>query len=126
MRNGDYGHENENSKEKCTISDESKPNNFYRKSNYHKSRIEIDKDLSESDSNDYSIEKLEIPNWDDIKLNKIEKDIYKPSTKTQNRYAQEVDAFHTKMQIKIDSNAPKPIFEFNELNGADRDADKYS
>lgn len=103
------------------MSDESSSKYFHRKSNYSRNH-QIDKDLGdvsgESDSEDYSVEQLEVPNWDDVELNKIDKDVYKPSDKTQNRQAQEVDVFRTKMQIKIDTNAPKPIFKFNELNGS--------
>lgn len=119
LRDDNYGHKNENRKEKRTISDESSSNNFHRKSNYPKRRIDNDHDddLNVSDSDDYEIEKLEIPNWDDIKLTKINRDVYQPSEKTQNRDGQEADAFRRKMQIKIETNAPMPIFEFNELNG---------
>lgn len=119
VRDVNYGHKNENWRENRTISDESSSNEFHRKSNYHKNPTDTDHDdiSNESDSDDYDIEKLEIPNWDDIKLNEMNKDVYRPSDTTQNRHAQEVDAFRNKMQIKIDANAPKPIFEFNELNG---------
>lgn len=98
---------------------ESSSNHFQRKSNYRKHQIDNDHDdgMSESDSDDYGVEKLESPNWDDTKLNRINKDVYKPSDTTQNRNAQEVDAFRMKMQIKIDTDAPKPILGFNELNG---------
>lgn len=114
-----HGHTNVNRKEKRTMPDESSSNHFHRKSNYRKHQIDNDHDdaLSESDSDDYSVDKLESPNWDDMKLNQIHKDVYKPSDKTQNRNIQEVDAFRTRMQIKVDADAPKPIFEFNELNG---------
>lgn len=97
-------YKNELWKEKRAISDESSLN--------HK----VNSDVSiGSDSDDYSIEKLETPNWDVIKLNKINKDVYRPSLESQNRLELEVDAFRTKMHIKIDSNALKPIFKFNEL-----------
>lgn len=114
-----HGHTNVNRKEKRTMPDESSSDHFHRKSSYRKQEIDNDHDddLSESDSDDYSVEKLESPNWDDMKLNQIHKDVYKPSDKTQSRNSQEVDTFRTKMQIKVDADAPKPILEFNELNG---------
>lgn len=98
-------------------SDKSRPNHFNEKSNYHKHRIGHAKDdnLNESDSDDYSIEKLEIPNWDEIELDKFNKIVYRPSERSQRRHVDEVNAFRTKMHIKIDSKAPNPIFLFNEL-----------
>lgn len=121
VRDDNYGHghkigyTNENRKEKRTMSNESSSNHFHRKSDYYKHQI--DNDHNESDSDDYSVEQLDSPNWDDVKLNKINKDIYKPSDKTENRSGQEVNAYRSKMHIKIDTDAPKPIFRFNELNG---------
>lgn len=98
----------------ANVANESSSNHFHRKR-------QIDNDhndsLSESDSEDYGVEKLESPHWNGTRLTRIVKDVYKPSDTTQNRNAHEVDAFHSKMQIKIDASAPKPILGFNELNG---------
>lgn len=114
------GYTNDSRKVKRAIIDESSSSRFQRKSNYRQIDTDgdVDDDLNNCDTDsDFSdVEQLEIPNWPEMKLNKINRDVYRPSQQTQNRHDRDVDAFRNDMHVKIDSNAPKPIFKFNELN----------
>lgn len=73
-------------------------------------------DLSGSDSDDFEVEKLETPNWNDMNLVEINDKFYKPSKETELRSADDIKAFRSKMHIKCSDGMPKPIFKFNELN----------
>lgn len=70
---------------------------------------------TESDSDDFELEELETPNWNDMELIRMDKSFYVPSDETESRSADEIDAFHLKMHIKCSKNTPKPIIKFNEL-----------
>lgn len=72
-------------------------------------------DCTESDSDDFELEELETPNWDDMNLIRMDKSFYVPSDVTESRSADEIDAFHLKMHIKCCKDTPKPIIKFNEL-----------
>lgn len=81
---------------------------------------ENENEESDIDSDDYDREPLEVPNWEDMSLVKINKEFYFPSPTTQNRSVQEIEDFQTKKQIKIVCVASNvdllPIFGFDELN----------
>lgn len=77
----------------------------------------VEDDLhSENDSDDFSLEQLEPPNWEDMNLIAIKKDFYNPSTVTENRSSDEIQEFRSKTHVTTSSGTPKPIFKFNELN----------
>lgn len=110
--------------------DKNQPVNFGKKSNKYyaiesgnrrnrkiqAATEEPDDDDSGSDSDDYKLEKLEIPNWSETDLIEINKDFYKPSKLTESRSAECIREFYSTKHIKIKSNVVKPIFKFNELN----------
>lgn len=72
-------------------------------------------DFSDNDSDDYAIDELDMPNWEDMNLVGSNKNFYKPSAETENRSAGDIHEFHAKSYIKSDANVPKPIFKFDEL-----------
>lgn len=80
------------------------------------SKIDLEESELASDSDEYGIEELETPNWDQINLPMINKDFRKVSEITQNRCTAEIDEYRKKSQIKVSSDVEKPLFKFNELN----------
>lgn len=72
-------------------------------------------DSSDIDSDDYSLEQLETPQWERMNLVKINKKCYEPGPIAEDRPITEVNEFHTIAQVKINSDSPKPIFRFDEL-----------
>lgn len=71
---------------------------------------------SDNDSDDYSIEMLEPPNWENMNLIEINKNYYRPSASTENRSTDDISDFQSKNYIEIGHNVPKPIFKFDELH----------
>lgn len=89
----------------------------HTRSNQRAQNFANDEDeLSENDSDDFSLEKLEPPNWEDMNLQAIKKGFYKSSTITENRSVEDIHEFYLRTNISINSDGPKPIFKFNELN----------
>lgn len=72
--------------------------------------------FSDNDSDDYDVEQLQAPNWEDIDLVTINKNLYKSSDVTESRSAVDIQEFRTKFHIKTSSNALSPIFRFDEIN----------
>lgn len=61
------------------------------------------------------IQKLRPLHFDADELSDLKKDFYQPSEVTKNRTEAEINQFREKHDIFVPSNAPKPIFTFNEL-----------
>lgn len=79
--------------------------------------VELNEDDSSGvDSDDFGIEKLETPNWNEIELSDINKYFYEPSVTTQSRNTKEIEEFRMTSHIQVSSNVENPIFKFNELN----------
>lgn len=85
--------------------------------NYDQQQRSVNRNNDEDDidSDDYDREPLEVPNWEDMSVVKINKEFYTPSSITENRSVREISDFQTKKQIKITCDAPKPIFGFDEI-----------
>lgn len=100
-------------------SNENHPNNVGKKQNKKNAIVFHDVEpegLSGSDSDDFEVEKLETPNWNDMNLVEINEKFYKPSEVTESRSADDIKAFRSKMHIKCSDGMPMPIFKFDELN----------
>lgn len=85
------------------------------------SKIDIDEGEDDFNSDEYGIEELESPNWDEINLPLINKDFRIVSEMTLNRNTAEIEEFRKVSQIKVSSNVEKPLFKFNELNDQSKD-----
>lgn len=101
-----------------TGKNQSQGDNKTTKSSHNAHKLNADEDdlLSGNDSDDFSLEQLEPPNWEDMNLIAIKKDFYKPSPVTENRSSAEIQEFRSKAHVTTSSDTPKPIFKFNELN----------
>ena len=68
---------------------------------------------------DWDFDQLEERNWNEVKLVRLQKNVYKPLDIVNERSQEDVDAFRAKNQITIASDKttnliPNPIFEFEE------------
>lgn len=82
----------------------------------HRTSERAAEDISDEESDDDDLNELKAPNWDEIKLPKINKNIYQPSVLTESRSNKQLDAYRLKHQITVPQSSPKPVFTFDELN----------
>lgn len=88
-----------------------------QKAAYNAQKFDDDEDgCSENDSDDFSLEQLDTPNWESMNLTPMTMNFYEASTTTEERCIDEVREFRTKNHVTLNSAGPKPIFKFNELN----------
>lgn len=84
-------------------------------SRFNNERPQFNRSQSRSESFNGGLQKLRPISFDHAELGEIKKDFYQPNEITKNRSDDEVAEFRRKHEIIVPSDAPKPIFTFDEL-----------
>lgn len=68
---------------------------------------------SDNESDEEYLRDLKAPEWNKIKLTKINKNFYKPKT---NRSNEEIDEYRKKYEIVVNGSSLEPVLRFDEFN----------